>query len=195
MSTPSGRSRCSRRSSGRGIAYAPFDLKHAAFSNIETPAAKVYFNQASPSAYVRGNTRAVPLALAYMRTLERLGRARAERRRRLRARVEQERTGDTAADDEHRHAVVDHVQRRHRTSRATTIRSAGPRSSSPIRAAAALAFTSSNRWRRSSRSSQPIRQSGCRTISSCCRSTCRTIPSRASSGWSFLVASCCTRCA
>jgi len=58
---------------GRGIAYAPFDLKHAAFSNIETPAAKVYFNQASPSAYVRGNARAVPLALAYMRTLERLG--------------------------------------------------------------------------------------------------------------------------
>ena len=57
----------------RGIAYAPFDLKHAAFSNIETPAAKVYFNQASPSAYVRGNTRAVPLALAYMRTLERRG--------------------------------------------------------------------------------------------------------------------------
>jgi len=57
----------------RGIAYAPFDLKHAAFSNIETPIAKVYFNQASPSAYVRGNTRAVPLALAYMRTLERLG--------------------------------------------------------------------------------------------------------------------------
>jgi len=57
----------------RGIAYAPFDLKQAAFSNVESPVAKVYFNQASPSAYVRGNTRAVPLALAYMRTLERLG--------------------------------------------------------------------------------------------------------------------------
>jgi len=57
----------------RGISYAPFDLKHAAFSNVESPLAKVYFNQASPSAYVRGNTRAVPLALAYMRTLERLG--------------------------------------------------------------------------------------------------------------------------
>jgi glutathione synthase/RimK-type ligase-like ATP-grasp enzyme len=57
----------------RGIAYAPFDLKHAAFSNIESPLAKVYFNQASPSAYVRGNARAVPLALAYMRTLERRG--------------------------------------------------------------------------------------------------------------------------
>ena len=57
----------------RGIAYAPFDVKHAAFSNVEGLRARVYFNQASPSAYVRGNTRAVPLALAYMRTLERLG--------------------------------------------------------------------------------------------------------------------------
>jgi glutathione synthase/RimK-type ligase-like ATP-grasp enzyme len=57
----------------RGIAYAPYDVKQAAFSNVETPVARLYFNQASPSAYVRGNTRAVPLALAYMRTLERLG--------------------------------------------------------------------------------------------------------------------------
>jgi hypothetical protein len=57
----------------RGVVYAAFDLKQAAFSNVESPSAKVYFNQASPSAYVRGNTRAVPLALAYMRTLERLG--------------------------------------------------------------------------------------------------------------------------
>jgi glutathione synthase/RimK-type ligase-like ATP-grasp enzyme len=57
----------------RGIAYAPFDLKQAAFSNTELPLAKLYFNQASPSAYVRGNTRAVPLALALMRTLERQG--------------------------------------------------------------------------------------------------------------------------
>ena len=57
----------------RGVSYAPFDLKQAAFSNVETPAARLYFNQASPSAYVRGNARAVPLALAYMRTLERRG--------------------------------------------------------------------------------------------------------------------------
>jgi glutathione synthase/RimK-type ligase-like ATP-grasp enzyme len=57
----------------RGVAYAPFDLKRAAFSSVESPAAPLYFNQASPSAYVRGHTRAVPLALAYMRTLERLG--------------------------------------------------------------------------------------------------------------------------
>jgi hypothetical protein len=57
----------------RGVSYAAFDLKRAAFSNVESPAAMLYFNQASPSAYVRGNTRAVPLALAFMRTLERLG--------------------------------------------------------------------------------------------------------------------------
>ena len=57
----------------RGVAYAPFDLKQAAFSTEEPAPARLYFNQASPSAYVRGNTRAVPLALAYMRTLERRG--------------------------------------------------------------------------------------------------------------------------
>jgi glutathione synthase/RimK-type ligase-like ATP-grasp enzyme len=33
----------------------------------------LYFNQASPSAYLRGHTRAVPLALAYMRSLDLLG--------------------------------------------------------------------------------------------------------------------------
>ena len=57
----------------RGVAFEPFDVTRAAFSNVETPRARLYFNQASPSAYVRGNTRAVPLALAYMRTLERYG--------------------------------------------------------------------------------------------------------------------------
>lgn len=59
--------------SRRGVPYQPFDLTRAAFSNLESPPAPLYFNQASPSAYVRGNTRAVPLALAYMRSLERLG--------------------------------------------------------------------------------------------------------------------------
>jgi len=57
----------------RGVAYEPFDLSEAAFSNDERPRAPLYFNQASPSAYVRGHARAVPLALAYMRTLERQG--------------------------------------------------------------------------------------------------------------------------
>ncbi|MGE3960002.1 MAG: RimK family alpha-L-glutamate ligase [Vicinamibacterales bacterium] len=57
----------------RGIAFEPFPVTAAAFSNHDAPRARLYFNQASPSAYVRGNTRAVPLALAYMRTLDRLG--------------------------------------------------------------------------------------------------------------------------
>jgi glutathione synthase/RimK-type ligase-like ATP-grasp enzyme len=57
----------------RGVNFEPYDVTQAAFSNTDAPRAALYFNQASPSAYVRGNTRAVPLALAYMRTLERLG--------------------------------------------------------------------------------------------------------------------------
>ena len=59
----------------RGVSYAAFDLKRAAFDPDAVPTAKLYFNQASPSAYVRGNTRAVPLALSFMRSLE-LGGAR-----------------------------------------------------------------------------------------------------------------------
>jgi glutathione synthase/RimK-type ligase-like ATP-grasp enzyme len=59
--------------SRRGVSFEPFDVTRAAFSNVEAPGAPLYFNQASPSAYIRGNTRAVPLALAYMRSLERLG--------------------------------------------------------------------------------------------------------------------------
>jgi glutathione synthase/RimK-type ligase-like ATP-grasp enzyme len=57
----------------RGVSFEPFDVTRAAFSNVEPLRAPLYFNQASPSAYVRGNTRAVPLALAYMRSLELLG--------------------------------------------------------------------------------------------------------------------------
>jgi len=57
----------------RGVKFGAFDLKSGAFSNEDVPAAKLYFNQASPSAYVRGNTRAVPFALSLMRTLETQG--------------------------------------------------------------------------------------------------------------------------
>jgi hypothetical protein len=57
----------------RGVRFEAFDITRAAFTNDAPPDARLYFNQASPSAYIRGNTRAVPLALAYMRTLERLG--------------------------------------------------------------------------------------------------------------------------
>ncbi|HEY9463772.1 MAG TPA: hypothetical protein VIR54_11820 [Vicinamibacterales bacterium] len=57
----------------RGVAFTRFNVTTAAFSNHEAPVAPIYFNQASPSAYIRGHARAVPLALAYMRSLERQG--------------------------------------------------------------------------------------------------------------------------
>ncbi len=57
----------------RGVPFAPFDLKSGAFSNVDVPNARLYFNQASPSAYLRGHARAVPLALAFMRTLAQRG--------------------------------------------------------------------------------------------------------------------------
>ena len=88
----------------RGVSFEPFDVTRAAFSNVDAPRARLYFNQASPSAYMRGNTRAVPLALAYMRIAGAAGRARAQRRRRVRAGVEQERAGDAAAHARHRYA-------------------------------------------------------------------------------------------
>jgi glutathione synthase/RimK-type ligase-like ATP-grasp enzyme len=59
----------------RRVHFAAFDLKRAAFDPDAIPESRLYFNQASPSAYVRGNTRAVPLALSLMRSLE-LGGAR-----------------------------------------------------------------------------------------------------------------------
>jgi hypothetical protein len=54
----------------RRVRYVAVDLKKAAFSDADAPLAPLYFNQASPSAYVRGNVRAVPYALAYMRALQ-----------------------------------------------------------------------------------------------------------------------------
>lgn len=57
----------------RGVDYVRVDLKRAAYGSDDRPPARVVFNQASPSAYVRGHERAVPHALAFMRHLERLG--------------------------------------------------------------------------------------------------------------------------
>ena len=54
----------------RKVRYGMFDLKRGAFDPDRVPNARLYFNQASPSAYVRGNSRAVPLALSLMRSLE-----------------------------------------------------------------------------------------------------------------------------
>ncbi len=57
----------------RGVSFEPFDLKSARFEDRDRPRARLYFNQASPSAYVRGNTRAVPLNLALLRHLKACG--------------------------------------------------------------------------------------------------------------------------
>lgn len=54
----------------RGVRFEALDLKQNAFADDAAPRAKLYFNQASPSAYVRGNVRAVPFAMAQMRALE-----------------------------------------------------------------------------------------------------------------------------
>ena len=53
----------------RGVRFAALDLKSGAFLAEDLPAARVYYSQASPSAYVRGNVRAVPFAMALMRSL------------------------------------------------------------------------------------------------------------------------------
>lgn len=61
----------------RGVDAVAVDLKTAAFdpdvAGDLLQGARLVFNQASPSAYVRGNTRAVPFALSLMRSLERHG--------------------------------------------------------------------------------------------------------------------------
>lgn len=57
----------------RGVRFAAYDLKRAAFAVDALPEARLYFNQASPSAYVRGNDRAVPLGMGLIRALEARG--------------------------------------------------------------------------------------------------------------------------
>ena len=57
----------------RGTSYAAFDLKTGVFDPAQLPRARLVFNQASPSAYVRGHDRAVPLALALLKAYEAAG--------------------------------------------------------------------------------------------------------------------------
>lgn len=57
----------------RGVSFSALDLKRAAFEPGAPVPARLIFNQASPSAYVRGNTRAVPFALAYLKAMEHAG--------------------------------------------------------------------------------------------------------------------------
>ena len=42
----------------RGVRFAPFDVTRTAFANDDVPAARLYFNQVSPSAYIAPNANA-----------------------------------------------------------------------------------------------------------------------------------------
>jgi glutathione synthase/RimK-type ligase-like ATP-grasp enzyme len=57
----------------RGVSFAAFDLKAAVFDPARLPAARLVFNQASPSAYVRGHPHAAPFALSLLRSFEAAG--------------------------------------------------------------------------------------------------------------------------
>jgi len=57
----------------RRVRFSALDLKEAAFEPGDPVPARLVFNQASPSAYVRGNARAVPFALGYLKALEHSG--------------------------------------------------------------------------------------------------------------------------
>lgn len=56
-----------------GISFVAYDLKSGAFDPAELPLAKLVFNQASPSGYVRGNDRSIPLALSIIQSYEHAG--------------------------------------------------------------------------------------------------------------------------
>ena len=179
----------------RGVAFEPFDLTRAAFTNVEALRAPVYFNQASPSAYLRGNTRAVPLALAYMRSLERLG-ARVLNGADVFA-LELSKSAQatllrTLGIDCPRSITFNDV------ARAAGLRVGDPLAGAPQAGPGRQRRAHSGRrvagrGRGDLRSATP--PSGCPTISSCCRSICRTIPSAASSASNCSAASCSTRCA
>lgn len=57
----------------RGVSFEAFDLKSGSYDPCRLPDAKLVFNQASPSAAVRGNERAVPLASSLLRTFAQAG--------------------------------------------------------------------------------------------------------------------------
>ena len=179
----------------RGVAYAPFDLKQAAFSNVDAARGTAVL-QPGQSECLRPRAHAGRAAGPGLHADARASRrAGAEWRRRVRTGAEQERPSHAARFAGHRHAALDHVQRRQGTRAVCRRHSRGRRSSSPIRAAAARAFRWWSLWRTSRRFSRPTRASGCPTTCSCCRSICRTIPTRASCVWSSWAGSCCTRCA
>ena len=177
----------------RGVSFGL--RRHArGFQQRRGSARPLYFNQASPSAYLRGHTRAVPLALAYMRSLELLG-----------ARVLN--GADVFALELSKSA------------QATLLRTLGierPRSITFNDVAALRQFAGDVRWPALLKPDQggsgariqvveslaqveaifsAIRASGSRTTCSFSRNTSHTTPTRASSAWNSSAASSSTRCA
>jgi hypothetical protein len=57
----------------RNIPFYATDLKTGVLDPGDFPLPRLVLNQASPSAYLRGNTSAVPFALAWMQSLEARG--------------------------------------------------------------------------------------------------------------------------
>lgn len=57
----------------RKVNFGKIDLRSSAYHEDELPQAKLYYNMVSPSAYKRGNQRAVPYSLALCRHLESQG--------------------------------------------------------------------------------------------------------------------------
>ena len=95
----------------RGVSYAPLQHRQRGIQQSRCAGGAPLF-QSGQSKRIR--SRPCPRGAACARLHAIVGasrRSRTERRRRLRARTEQERPGDAAADARYRHAVLDHVQR------------------------------------------------------------------------------------
>lgn len=178
----------------RGVSFEPFDVTRAAFDNVDPPPARLYFNQASPSAYLRGNTRAVPLALAYMRSLELKG-----------ARVlngsavfglELSKSAQATllhglGIDTPRSITFNDASALKGRAQAITF----PALLKPDQGGSGARIQVVDSLEQVQRIFDRDPPSGSRTTCSCCRSCSRTIPSRASSASNSSVASCSTRCA
>lgn len=57
----------------RNVDFSTIDLKVATYGEDDLPEARLYYNMVSPSAYKRGNQRAIPYAYSICRHLESLG--------------------------------------------------------------------------------------------------------------------------
>lgn len=54
----------------KNISYVKIDLKKGSYDYDDIPDTNIYYNMVSPSAYVRGNQRAIPFAYALCKSLE-----------------------------------------------------------------------------------------------------------------------------